>query len=67
MSEWEKFDPTNPPYHGRYAVIIFNHHFPENGAWTDCGNFAHGKWNVGHATVTHFMELPDIPAGTVNV
>ena len=63
--KWISVEDGLPEEDGRYLIMIFNKHQPEQGTWMECEEWYGEKWTrIYHATVTHWQHLPDTPAET---
>jgi hypothetical protein len=60
--EWISVDERLPEDEGDVLAMVNNPHLPHFGSWREVVLYQGGScWNCGHATVTHWMPLPECP------
>jgi hypothetical protein len=66
MNKWNDIDKGKPYQDGRYAVVIFNPHLPEQKPWTTFLDYKSDldKWiGLEFCTLLYWMEVLPIPSG----
>jgi hypothetical protein len=59
---WTNVDDQMPTINGRYLVMVFNPHQPDNGLWTECTDLIAGVWaGMFHSKVVLWAEIPPAP------
>ena len=58
---WISVTEGLPEENGRYLVYLRNYNFLNGSPWASVEQFFDGEWGGGHATVTHWQQLPAPP------